>query len=204
MNRYKLKIEKLLTVSTVITMVIIIISLYYNDFIEKNDIGKVAGVYGTITMIVGVIWWWFREHGWKHKIFQRVKSVVNIPPNLNGRWVGSFNRPEHDNTHPFVIEIEQTIDTLILNTYSRTGGSKSSVYNILTNELQSTFHLTYLWTGKTSKNSNEHFYGYTMLKLIENDKDRKLVGTYFTDRAPDQTKGKITVYWKTNKLKKEF
>jgi len=202
MKNYRLKINTLLSVTVIITLIVLIISLYYNDFIERSDIFKVFGIYGTITAIVSIIWTWFRKKGWKIRLFQK-NNLINLPPDLTGRWEGTFIRPELENSYPFVIEIEQTIDTIVLNTYSRKGHSESSVYNILTNELKSTFYLGYLWEGKAGKNSSIKFAGFTILKLIENKGNRKLTGTYFTDREP-QTKGKITVHWKSKQLKKEF
>lgn len=203
MNNYKLKINKLLIVSAFITIIIMVVGLYYLGLIEKAEVKKAFGINGTITVVVGFIWWWFKEYGWKTKFTQKFKTALNIPPNLNGRWEGVFKRPEHTESYPFVIEIEQTIDTIVINTYSRQGHSKSSVYNILTNDLQSTFYLHYFWQAKAGKDK-QIFSGYTMLKLIENDKEKKLTGSYFTDRKPKQTEGVTTVIWKSNKLKKEF
>ena len=202
MNNYKLKINILLTITAFITIAIAVTSIYINGFIEKKDIIKVFGIYGTVTTIVGFIWLLFKKYGWKLRFFQHIKSTINIPPNLNGRWEGTFRRPEHTKPYPFVIEIEQTIDTIVLNTYTRNGNnSKSSVYNILTNDLQSTFYLSYLWQGGSKKSV---FNGLTLLKLIEYKEGKKLVGSYFTDREPEQTKGELIVHWKTEELKKEF
>jgi len=203
MNNYKLKIEKILTITIIVSIIIVVISLFMNNYIEKKeDILKVGGIYGTITMIIGALWYFLKNYGWKLSLFQYMKSISNIPPNLNGRWEGTFIRPEHTKPYPFVIEIEQTIDTIVLNTYTRNGNnSKSSVYNILTNDLQSTFYLNYLWQGGSKKSV---FNGFTLLKLIEHKEGKKLVGSYFTDREPDQTKGELIVHWKTEELKKEF
>ena len=205
MNNYKLKIDKLLYVTAFVSIIIIVGILYYKNIIEKNEILKVFGVQGSITAIIGVLWKWFKKYGWKLGVFQHFKTSLNIPPNLNGRWEGVFIRPEHVNPFKFIIEIEQTIDTIVLRTYSRRGGSSSvsSVYNLLTDELQSTFYLNYFWQAEVGKKKTK-FNGYSMLKLIENKKERKLVGTYFTDREPAQTKGKTTIVWKSKQLKNEF
>lgn len=205
MKNYKLKVAELLTISAILTMALAVFSIYLNGYIEGKDTWKVFGIYGTVSAIIGLVWKWFKNYGWKLKVFQHFKSLLNIPPNLNGRWEGEFKRPEHTDSYTFVIEIEQTIDTVVLNTYAGKDGSKSSIYTILTNDLQSTFYLNYFWQAAVIEGeSKQIFNGYTMLKLIENEEERKLTGSYFTDREPTQTKGNVTVLWKGKKIKKEF
>jgi hypothetical protein len=46
----------------------------------------------------------------------------------------------------------------------------------LTNQLQSTFFLTYQWKGKSGENHEISFDGLTKLKLINMDKEKKLTG----------------------------
>lgn len=209
MKEYKLNIPLFITIIGIISAIISVTILLMMNTINLKDVGQLALNYSFITVPLALIWFLFEQYGWKSKTFKFLMKFLNIPPNISGRWEGTINRIDENNPHGFVIEIKQTMTKLQVYTYSKNGKSESIIDDIVTDKMKDNFQLTYLWEGNAGKLTGldykgGKFKGYTILELIENGKERKLKGEYFTDRAPKQTKGEIVVNWVGEKLKKEY
>lgn len=151
---------------------------------------------------------WFNVSVWKNKrLLNIAKSDKKIYcPNIAGRWEGHLIRDgiEHD----FVIEIKQTYTTVACSTYSNHSNSNSWCADILYDEQKEKYLLVYLWQGKSTRNPageekpSNYFYGTTILEI--DDECNRLMGNYYTDREPDQTKGEINLIRRQEKLENAF
>lgn len=209
MKEYKLNIPLFITIIGVLSALISVSILVFTGSLKTKEVGQLALNYSFITVPLAVIWYLFENFGWNSVWFKFLRKFLNIPPDISGRWEGTLDRIDENNPHGFVIEIKQTMTKLQVYTFSKNGKSESIIDNIVTDKMKDDFQLTYLWEGHAGKlsgidYSGGKFKGYTALNLIENEEERKLVGEYFTDRAPSQTKGHISVVWKSAKLKNEF
>ncbi|PIE45353.1 MAG: hypothetical protein CSA45_03150 [Gammaproteobacteria bacterium] len=209
MKEYNLNLPLFITIIGILSALISVVVLMITGSLGYREVGQLAFNYSFITVPLAIIWYLFENYGWKSSWFVFLRKFLNIPPDISGRWEGTLDRVEENNPHGFVIEIKQTMTKLQVYTFSQNGKSESIIDNIVTDKMEDDFQLTYLWEGNAGKLTGINykggkFKGYTILALIENEKERKLVGEYFTDREPSQTKGYINVIWKSDKLKKEF
>ncbi len=173
-----------------------------------NDMSAVSSVITAIWVLLTFLCNWFNVSIWKNKmILNTAKRNKNIYcPNIAGRWEGHLIRDGKE--HDFVIEIKQTYTTVCCSTYSNHSNSNSWCADILYDEQKERYLLVYLWQGKSTRNPageakpSNYFYGTTILEI--NDECNRLVGNYYTDREPDQTKGEINVTYRQEKLKNSF
>lgn len=129
-------------------------------------------------------------------------------PILEGRWGGILER--NGESHDFVIEIIQSFTSISCITYSEHSSSAAYATEILYNDQLNAYQLIYYWNGTTtnaveSNRDSDKFEGFTILDIIiRSGKVTELKGTYFTNRQPQQTKGKINLFFKQKTLKKSF
>jgi len=155
----------------------------------------------TILIILGIL----NKIGLNFKLTRFLFSV----PNMQGRYKGliSFNHPikEEDEKIPVTLKITQSGSSIKINSvFNKNNGesptnSESKVANIVKEE-DGTFSLIFTYENKGTLGSNEFspHYGTNCLKFVEGEKNKQLIGHYYTDRIP-QTKGKIKVQYIDNK-----
>ena len=177
MKEYKLNLKVLVISIAIFSIIAIGIFLIINKGYSLEDVFSLLLHYGAVTVPLSFILYYFKKLGWRSNFWKWAAKIIHFPPDLRGRWEGKLDRIGENNPHDFVIEIKQTMTELKVCTYSESGMSESLIDTIK---------------------------GFTMLKLIIHNQEKKLVGEYFTNRKPTQTKGKIDVTWKQQELLKQF
>lgn len=171
--------------------------------------------YSTIPTIINVLSFilvslikQFDKKLWKYKYINKYLPEKFWTPIIEGRWEGTLNRNRED--HKFVIEIVQSFTSVSCRAYSRHSSSASIISEMIYNEQLKTYQLVFYWKGQTSNTQEgtgdtNRFDGFTVLDIVLSDKEAvKLVGSYFTDRQPHQTKGKIDLHFRQKELKNSF
>ncbi|WP_455076357.1 Cap15 family cyclic dinucleotide receptor domain-containing protein [Prevotella koreensis] len=209
MKEYKLNLKVLVISIAIFSIIAIGIFLIINKGYSLEDVFSLLLHYGAVTVPLSFILYYFKKLGWRSNFWKWAAKIIHFPPDLRGRWEGKLDRIGENNPHDFVIEIKQTMTELKVCTYSESGMSESLIDTIASDNMEDDFTLCYLWEGhggllpgQTVENGK--FKGFTMLKLIIHNQEKKLVGEYFTNRKPTQTKGKIDVTWKQQELLKQF
>ena len=209
MKEYKLNIKFFILAIAVFSIMVIGIVLKVTHKYNWEELVALLWNYGFVTIPLSMVWLYFEKIGWRSSFWKWAIRNIQFPPDLRGRWEGTLDRVGENNPHKFVIEIKQTMTKLKVCTYSSRGMSESLIDTIASDKMEDDFTLCYLWEGKAGVLSEQTvesggFKGFTMLKFIVNNQEKKLVGEYFTDRKPRQTMGKIEVSWKQQELLKQF
>lgn len=177
-------------------------------FPKFNDYNTISTIIGIISIIFTFLWFLFDRFLWKNKTLNsNLKlSKTLYTPVIEGRWEGTLTR--NGKKHKFVIEIKQSFTTISCETYSRHGYSASECAELLYDTQNDTYRLVFLWKGKTTNtevdgaDSTNYFYGTTILNI--NSQCNQLDGDYFTDRQPNQTRGKINLTFRQKELNNSF
>lgn len=209
MKEYKLNAKVLITAIAILSIIAIGIFLNISQKYNLEDFFTLLKNYGSVTMPLLIIWWYFENFGWRSNFWKWTVKETHFPPDLRGRWEGTLDRIGENRPHKFVIEIKQTMTKLKVYTYSSRGISESIIDTIASDNMEDDFTLCYLWEGKAGvlpgqTSESGKFKGFTILELIIHNEEKKLVGEYFTDRTPIQTMGKIEVFWKQQERLKQF
>jgi hypothetical protein len=144
------------------------------------------------------IWFFLDRRLWA---WPGMRTILQCPPDLRGRWEGTIDRGDSRGKHSFVIEIQQRFTSVSICTYSTGGSSQSVVAEIVARDEHRQQHaLIYTWIGSGGQLAVEQhqtgmFYGTTILDVV-NDGQRRLTGHYFTARLPHQTRGVLDLVWK--------
>jgi hypothetical protein len=171
-----------------------------------NTLGDLLLNYGYIIAPTGLLWVLSDKYLWHTNIFRTVRKVLNIPPDLRGRWEGTLENADGSDPQKFVIEVKQTLTSLHVHSFSSIAYSASILSEIASSYNEENFMLCYLWHGQLNvsikdTHQAEQFYGYTMLNLHEHEYPKILKGSYFTNRISSQTRGGIHLTWISHKLK---
>ena len=177
---------------------------------DQNKLVELLKDYGMIVAPITFLWIFLEKRLWRTVILQNFKTYLNIPPDLRGRWEGELISSKNINEpRKFVIEVEQTLTSLSVVSYSEYGNSRSILAEIGSDEREEIFSLCFLWQGEIHKQTDgiptiQRFNGYTMLNYNKPLKYKDLEGTYFTDLLPEQTHGKINLKWVSFQLQKRL
>lgn len=172
------------------------------------DFGMVSEVIGAISIAFGLGLTLFEKVLWKTNIMRFALFENYWTPVLEGRWVGELTRD--GKPHDFVIEIKQSFNSISCITYSKNSSSSAYATEILYNDQLKTYQLIYYWQAKTSSvqpntGDNNIFDGFTVLEIIiKAGNVTNLAGEYFTNRQPQQTRGKIFLSFQQKELKNSF
>lgn len=188
--------------------ILLIISGMLIVILNKTNYDAISNFIGIFWLIVGFLWWLFDNYLWKNK---HINKILKFFPNfycpvIAGRWVGTLTRDGVE--HNFVLEIKQTYTSISCEGYSKHSYSKSLCSELLYDEQNSRYSFVFLWQGKTkvnpdgTQNPSNKFNGTSILKISENCDI--LQGAYFTNRAPQQTKGDIFLDKRQKELKNTF
>ncbi|WP_196936947.1 hypothetical protein [Sphingobacterium hungaricum] len=166
-----------------------------NKYIQYHW-GVSISVFAVIGSIFGIV----NSYLWNKKPFCWMYSV----PDFSGRYEGTLLYEYRNEECEVVTDkmqhikvIHQNGSDIVINSWTRLSdgqlSSKStSIEASIFKEKDGTFSIiyNYLNEGNYELDFCPH-YGTEVLKLIENGEGKHLVGKYYTERMPFQTKGKI-------------
>ena len=209
MKSYKLDIKLIIAAVGVLSLFIFSLLLVITKNAELEGLGEILLHYGLIIAPISVLWILLDHYLWHTRLFQAMHKIMNIPPDLRGRWEGILENADGSQKQKFVIEVHQTLTNLKVHSYSSIGHSKSILCEIASNEHEDNFTLCYLWQGEIHASivdihQNEKFHGYTMLDLNEHETPKVLQGSYFTNRRSGQTRGGIHLALVSKEMKKKM
>lgn len=175
-----------------------------NKYIQ-NHWGISVSVFALIGGIFGIV----NSYLWNVKPFSWMYSV----PDFSGRYEGTLLyefRDEKCETISDKIEhikvIVQNGSDIVINSWTKKkdgsiSSKSTSIEATIVKEKDGTFSLlyNYLNEGNFELNFCPH-YGTEVLKLVENGEGKHLVGKYYTERMPFQTKGKIDLKFTSKQL----
>jgi len=209
MKSYRLNIEVIIADVGIFSLVVFSIVLLMFHVANMGTIWDILIDYGYIIAPASFFWILTDKYLWHTRLFQSIKKVVNIPPDLRGRWEGTLENENGSQTQKFVIEIKQTLTNFNVFSYSSIASSVSILPEIASSDNEDFFTLCYLWQGEMNTaikdiHHRERFYGYTMLNLHEHENPKILRGFYFTNHIPNQTRGGIELTWVSKHLKRKL
>lgn len=183
--------------------------LIFNLILKKSlDLNIISEIVSILSIVLGLGLTLVEKVLWKTRIMKLPFFENYWTPILEGRWEGTFDR--NGESRDFVIEIIQSFNFISCVTYSKYSSSSAYASEILYDDQLNLYKLIYYWSGVTnntfeSNRDTNRFEGFTILDIIiQSGKVIKLTGTYFTNRQPQQTRGKINVTFKQKTLKKSF
>jgi hypothetical protein len=180
----------------ILISVLLVLALYAANKYVNNHWGISISIIGIVSGIFALINKWL----WNIKPFCWMYSV----PDFSGRYQGTLlymfrnekNEIVSDSIEHIKLITQNGSDIVISSWTKETNGTISSkstsIEASIVKEKDGTFSLiyNYLNEGNFEPGFCPH-YGTEILKLIENDSGKRLVGKYYTERLPYQTKGKI-------------
>lgn len=209
MKPYKLNIKLIVASVGIFSLFIFSVVLITFHFLNMEKVGTILLEYAYIIAPTSLLWVFTDKYLWHTKLFQAVRSPLNIPPDIRGRWEGTLENSDGSEAQKFVIEVKQTLTTLVVHTFTSIGYSASILSEIAASEHEDKFTLCYLWQGELNTSmkdihQREIFHGYTMLHLHENESPKILKGSYFTNRPSSQTRGGIQLTWVSHVIKRKL
>lgn len=178
---------------------------YENSETKIIDYNVISSIVSTLSIIIAFIWREFERKWWKNMRIQKLLPERFKTPVIGGRWKGTLIR--NNKEHPFILEITQTFTSISCSTYSQHSHSKSIFAEILYDSCRNTYQLLYYWNGSTENTGDitmesVNFNGVTILDV--NIFRNELSGSYFTNRQPKQTHGKLYFSSRQNECKNSF
>ena len=187
--------------------------LLLSAFNKTINFNLVSSIIGVISLLFGALLMLFENYFWKQEVVQ--KAMLKGPffeqywtPVLEGRWTGTLIR---DNVpHKFVLEIVQSYSSISCVTYSMHSSSTAVSSEILFDDQVKIYNLIFYWQAKTTTvqpntGTSNLFNGFTVLNIkAESGKITGLSGSYFTDRQPTQTNGRLDLAFQQKELKHAF
>lgn len=175
-----------------------------NKFINSN-----WGISFSVFAFIGGAFSIINRYLWNLKPFSFMYSV----PDFSGRYEGSLLY-EYRNEKSEVVSdtlqhikvISQNGSDIVINSWTKkkdgTLSSKStSIEASIVKEKDGTFSIIYNFRNEGNfETGYPPHYGTEILQLIENGKGKHLVGRYYTERLPYQTKGKIDLTFLNKEL----
>jgi hypothetical protein len=175
-----------------------------NKYIQNHwsiSISVFAFIGGLFSVVNGYLW--------NIKPFSWMYSV----PDFSGRYVGTllyeFRNDKCEivsGTLDHIKVIVQNGSDVVVNSWTKKkdgimSSKSTSIEAAIVKEKDGTFSIiyNYLNEGNFELGFYPH-YGTEVLKLIENGEGKYVVGKYYTERMPYQTKGKINLKYASDKL----
>lgn len=181
------------------------ISLFAANKFINSHWGISVSVFAVIGGIFGII----NKYLWNVKPFSYMYSV----PDFSGRYIGTLEyefRNEKceviSDTLEHIKVIVQNGSDVVINSWTKkndgTTTSKSvSIEASIIKERDGSYSLiyNYLNDGNTELALAPH-YGTEVIKIVNNSEGKHLVGYYYTNRIPIQTKGKVDLKFISKEL----
>ncbi|MBS1621181.1 MAG: hypothetical protein JST10_07620 [Bacteroidetes bacterium] len=209
MKAYKLNIKSIVVIVGILSLFIYSLVLVVFHIAKTEELGETLLHYGYIIAPITILWVALDHYLWHTRLFQLLRKSFNIPPDIRGRWEGKLENANGSPVQKFVIEVEQTLTTLKVHSFSTVGHSISILSEIASDTHEESFTLCFLWEGQTHTDTKDmhqgvRFQGYTMLNLQEHESPRTLKGSYFTNFKPTQTRGGIELRWVSKKFSRKL
>ena len=209
MKPFKLNIKMIVAGVGIFSLFIFSMILLLFHITRMQTVGTMLLEYAYIIAPTSLLWIWIDKYLWHTKLFQSMRSPLNIPPDIRGRWEGTLENADGSEAQKFVIEVKQTLTTLVVLTFTSIGHSASILSEIAASTHEDKFTLCYLWQGEltTSMRDIHHreiFHGYTILHLHEHESPKIFKGFYFTNRPSSQTRGGIELTWMSHSVKRKL
>ena len=189
----KLNVKRLISIFAVCAILGFSVLLLLSNFANWQAIIEPISKLSLVITVLSLAWLYLNKWGWRHCRF--LGNILKKWPDVNGRWVGEIDREGSDPKHKFVLEIVQTLSYIRCSTYTANGDSHSFAADITVSEDSSQYYIVFHWLGQTSGLQNNqlsgNFHGTTVLRLCNNEKS--LEGHYFTDRRPNQSRGRLSL-----------
>lgn len=178
-------------------------------FAANNYILAHWGVSFSVFALIGGLFGLVNSYLWNVKPFSWMYSV----PDFSGRYEGTLKTEfigENEEVVKLTLEhikvIRQNGSDIVINSWTKkTDGSMSSMSTSIeasiVKEKDGTFSIIYNYlNGGNSEMGFAPHYGTEVLRLVENGDGKHLVGKYYTERLPFQTKGKIDLRFSIKEL----
>lgn len=174
------------------------ILLYVSNKYISTHWGISFSIFSAITILFVII----EKYLWKYKPFSYMYTV----PNFSGRYEGTLRYQYRDDNCELITGvlkhikvITQTGSNIVVRSWTQkddgTLSSESrSIEASIVKEKDGSYTLiyNYLNDGSTIQSFAPH-YGTEVIKLEETKSGKMLVGRYYTERLPFQTKGEISL-----------
>lgn len=167
------------------------------------------GVSFSVFATIGGLFGFVNSYLWNVKPFSWMYSVPDFSGRYEGTLLYEFRNEKCEvvsDTLQHIKVIVQNGSDVVINSWTKkkdgTMSSKSiSIEASIVKEKDGTFSIlfNYLNEGNFELGFAPH-YGTEILRLVENGDGKHLVGKYYTERLPYQTKGKIDLRFKNNEL----
>ncbi len=167
------------------------------------------GISFSVFAIIGGLFGFVNNYLWNVKPFSWMYSVPDFSGRYEGTLLYEFRNEKCEvvsDTLQHIKVIVQNGSDVVINSWTKkkdgTMSSKStSIEASIVKEKDGTFSIifNYLNEGNFELGFAPH-YGTEILRLVENREGKHLVGKYYTERLPFQTKGKIDLRFKNNVL----
>lgn len=184
---------------------ILALTLFAGNKYIQNHWGVSVSVFAVISTIFGIA----NNYLWNIRPFCWMYSVPDFSGRYEGTLLYEFRNEKCESvsdTLEHIKVINQNGSDIVINSWTKKkdGGISSKSTSIeasIVKEKDGTFTLlyNYLNEGNFELNFCPH-YGTEVLKLVKNGEGNHLVGKYYTERMPFQTKGKIDLKLKNKKL----
>jgi len=180
-------------------------------YLAKESFGLSISIFGILTLFITLI----TKHLWQYKPFKWLFWIDDFSGRYEGKLIYQY-KDDEGNLQSGELEhikiVSQSGSKINVSSFTKKpDGSLSSpstnkgMYIETTQDGQH-FNLIYNYhnEGSTEQGFPPH-YGTEVIKFINDGKEKKLSGCYFTNRSPYQTKGEYKeLKWVSNNKKHDF
>lgn len=174
-----------------------------NKYIQ-NHWGISVSVFAVIGGVFGIV----NNHLWNIRPFCWMYSVPDFSGRYEGTLLYEFRNEKGEivsATLEHVKVIVQNGSDIVVNSWTKNGVSISSrstsIEASIVKEKDGTFTIIYNYLNDGNFELGFcPYYGTEVLRLVENGNGKHLVGRYYTERMPFQTKGKTDVSFVNKQL----
>jgi hypothetical protein len=192
----------------IVVCAVLALALFTANKYTQNNWGISFSVFAVIGGLFGLV----NSYLWNVIPFSWMYSVPNFSGRYEGTLLFEFRNEKCEivtDTLEHIKVIVQNGSAIVVNSWTKkkdgTMSSKSiSIEATIVKEIDGTFTIiyTYLNEGNFELGFSPH-YGTEVLKLVGNGVEKHLVGKYYTERMPYQTKGKIDLKFINKNLSHE-
>lgn len=155
MKAYKLNIKSIVVIVGILSLFIYSLVLVVFHIAKTEELGETLLHYGYIIAPITILWVALDHYLWHTRLFQLLRKSFNIPPDIRGRWEGKLENANGSPVQKFVIEVEQTLTTLKVHSFSTVGHSISILSEIASDTHEESFTLCFLWEGQTHTDTKD-------------------------------------------------
>src|SRR5436305_14762948 len=118
MKPYKLNLKMIVAGVGLFSLLVFSLILLTFHIAKSESVQELLLEYGYIIAPTSLLWILADKYLWHTKLFQSMRSPINIPPDIRGRWEGTLENADGSETQRFVIEVKQTLTTLVVHTFT--------------------------------------------------------------------------------------